>query len=102
MVCSHCLRRRKSAIYIHKTWREAAAAVLTEGNISKTLASAVVPSENGFRFIHDKKRFQKRVCDGKEGWTETKERGGGGRGGEGREHGKCAQVSDSETVMGTD
>jgi hypothetical protein len=40
---------------MRKTWREAAAAVRTERNISKTLASAVVPGEMGKqRFINNK------------------------------------------------
>ncbi len=91
------MRHSKSAIYIHKTWREAAAAVFTEGNISKTLASAVVPSENGFRLIHDKKNGFKNVfaTGRKDRRRQRRERGE-------REGAKCAQVSDSETVMGID
>jgi hypothetical protein len=59
VVDCNCLRHRKSEMYIHNTRREAAAVVLTEGDISKPLAGAVVPGKNGFRCIHDKKTVSK-------------------------------------------
>lgn len=86
MVQSHSLRNRKSGIYIRKTWRDAAAAVFTESNISKTLARAVVPGEMGKqRFINNKNNGLQTTkkngfkCDGEEEWKETKERKGKGR-----------------------